>query len=147
MRYAKSLTPSPAAANIFYPKIFNDSSIGTDANGQTYIINFAQGCDSTKGLYYVPVSYRGFSAPAYNGNILSALNITATSPPAPQGPISSDIVLFVINSFPNAEVTVALNAAFCAVLTNSDAAVGDMLYDMDGYANFYPGGYHQCNAN
>lgn len=41
--------------------------------------------------------------------------------------------------------TGGLSASFCAVLTNSEAAVSNMLY-VDGSPNSTPGGYQQCDS-
>lgn len=137
--------------NIFYPKSFSSSQIGTDPNGNAYTIKWAfPGCATASALYYLPVSYPGFSAPAYSGNSVTVVvgggSIYPDSPPTPASPISSDIVVFVITSVPNAQSTTPLSAQFCAVMTNSDAATSDLLY-VGGQPNSNPSGYHQCNPN
>ena len=105
--------------NIFYPKSFNSSQIGTDPTGSAYTIKWAfPGCATASTLYYVPVSYPGFSAPAYSGNSVTVVvgggSIYPDSPPTPASPISSDIVVFVITSVPNAlNTNTAVRAVLC----------------------------------
>lgn len=128
----------PGNETIFYPKSFTNNQIGTDPSGNAYTINWPSPLCAASALFYVPVSYPGFSAPAYWGG--ASMN----SPPTPASPISSDIVVFVITTSPNAGSTPS--AQFCAVLTNSDAATSDLLY-VGGQPNSNPSGYHQCNPN
>lgn len=136
--------------NIFYPKLFNSNQLGNDSNGNTYTIKWANPACATGSLLYVPVSYSGFSAPAYSGGSVTVVvgggTFYPSYPPTPASPISSDIVLFIITSLPNTQATTPLSAEFCAVVTNSDAAPSDMLY-VNGQPNISPSGYHQCNPN
>ena len=127
--------------NIFWPKNWNSSSVGTDHDGHTYTIRWAPGCDSTQQLYFLPIGYTGYNIPNYTGSSLPAL----PSPPEPMAPISSNIVLFTV-ALPNAMHTTSQVNRFCAILTNSDATTSDLLY-ASGSENAYPRGYHQCNPN
>lgn len=130
-----------------YPRLFHteDSNIlGQDSTGNTYTIEYANGCDQNQQLWYAPVGYQdasgtNHSSPDYDGNSDS-----------PASPISSDVVLFTISGGGVGYLT----SLFCAVLTNSDADPSDQLYTenpspVEGSSsltlNSQPGGYHQCN--
>ncbi len=92
-------------------------------------INWATGCHSNGDLWYYPVNYDGICSPQ---------PATHTIPSPCNGPETSDVVVFTINNGIG-------QAAYCAILTNSDAPNAHADHDLPRPNGSADMGYPQGN--